>query len=72
MSNVNRNTTFRGGPPGNRTLNLRIKSPLLCLIELATRRRSLATARPGPALFKNERATDRIRTGDILDHNQVL
>ncbi len=23
-----------GGPPGNRTPNLRIKSPLLCLIEL--------------------------------------
>jgi integrase len=26
----------RGGSPGNRTLNLRIKSPLLCLVELAT------------------------------------
>ncbi len=25
-----------GGSPGNRTLNLRIKSPLLCLVELAT------------------------------------
>src|SRR5919106_3245249 len=25
----------RSGSPGNRTLNLRIKSPLLCLIELA-------------------------------------
>ena len=24
-----------GGPPGNRTPNLRIKSPLLCLVELA-------------------------------------
>ncbi len=23
-----------GGPPGNRTPNLRIKSPLLCLVEL--------------------------------------
>src|SRR5680860_305083 len=34
-----------GGPPGNRTLNLRIKSPLLCLIELATRGGSVATAR---------------------------
>ena len=28
--------TFWGGSPGNRTLNLRIKSPLLCLVELAT------------------------------------
>ena len=26
-----------GGSPGNRTPNLRIKSPLLCLVELATR-----------------------------------
>ena len=26
-----------GGSPGNRTQNLRIKSPVLCLIELATR-----------------------------------
>ena len=28
-----------GGPPGTRTRNLRIKSPLLCQIELATRRK---------------------------------
>ena len=28
-----------GGPPGNRTPNLRIKSPLLCLIELEAHRR---------------------------------
>jgi hypothetical protein len=32
-----------GGPPGTRTPNLRIKSPLLCQIELEARR-SLATA----------------------------
>ena len=36
----------RGGSPGNRTLNLRIKSPLLCLIELATRRGSLSSGCP--------------------------
>jgi hypothetical protein len=35
---------LRRGPPGNRTLNLRIKSPLLCLIELATRRGSVPAA----------------------------
>ena len=32
----------RGGPPGTRTPNLRIKSPLLCQIELEARR-SVAT-----------------------------
>jgi hypothetical protein len=31
-------THFAGGPPGIRTPNLRIKSPLLCQIELEARR----------------------------------
>jgi hypothetical protein len=44
MSSITRSTSKRGGPPGNRTLNLRIKSPLLCLIELATRRGSVPAA----------------------------
>ena len=35
-------SVFAGGPPGIRTPNLRIKSPLLCQIELEARR-SLAT-----------------------------
>jgi hypothetical protein len=42
MTSITRNTTFGGGPPGTRTPNLRIKSPLLCQIELEARR-SLST-----------------------------
>ena len=37
----------RGGPPGIRTPNLRIKSPLLCQVELEARR-SLPTASRRP------------------------
>jgi hypothetical protein len=36
-SRVGRNRTIAGGPPGTRTPNLRIKSPLLCQIELEAR-----------------------------------
>ena len=68
------------GSPGTRTLNLRIKSPLLCQIELATRAEVYRTeTRCSPNVKMTvrlqhvwKRATDRIRTGDILDHNQVL
>src|SRR3990170_4279429 len=37
VTSITRNTTFGGGPPGTRTRNLRIKSPLLYPIELEAR-----------------------------------
>ena len=53
------------GPPGIRTPNLRIKSPLLCQIELEARR-SLATGALGL------RVTEGTRTPNPQDHNLVL
>ncbi len=50
-----------GGPPGTRTPNLRIKSPLLCQIELEARR-SVATTVACPGSRRCLRAT---RTGDM-------
>ena len=55
-----------GGPPGIRTPNLRIKSPLLCQIELEARR-SLATAAKA---FVG--VTEGTRTPDLRDHNPAL
>ena len=51
-----------GGPPGTRTPNLRIKSPLLCQIELEARR-SVAMA------FG---VTEGTRTPSLQDHNLAL
>jgi hypothetical protein len=55
MSNVNRSTTPECGSPGNRTLNLRIKSPLLCLIELATRQQQSTHTLWGQRWSKGDR-----------------
>jgi hypothetical protein len=52
-----------GGPPGTRTPNLRIKSPLLCQIELEAQR-SLATGRVAsafPSCLRGCRSGDTVR-----------
>jgi hypothetical protein len=54
------------GPPGIRTLNLRIKSPLLCQIELEARV-SLANEPTGTG-----RVTEGTRTPSLQDHNLAL
>jgi hypothetical protein len=53
------------GPPGTRTPNLRIKSPLLCQIELEARR-SVASGGFGFGV------TEGTRTPNPQDHNLVL
>ena len=39
---VNNSLTYLGGPGGNRTHNLRVKSPLLCLVELPAQPQTVA------------------------------
>ena len=57
-----------GGPPGTRTPNLRIKSPLLCQIELEARRSVTTGARPGPppTMFAGWRMWGFMRHGTLM------
>ena len=67
MARVRRNQHRIGGPPGTRTRNLRIKSPLLYPIELEAREReytNLIRAVSG--------VTEGTRTPNPQDHNLVL